>query len=266
MEPAAADAFEVPTTAYVPAPLEVPERRFAIPWQWWDAVVVFVAWFVVQSAALSVAPIRFGEDAGDADVAAAVLLGVVTLTGTCLGWVAVRGARSEVPGALRRLVGVKTPTLADVGRGVAWGVGGFVVVQGVLGVLIAVVVEQLGREVPAVQETVQAAARAEGTAVPIVLAVGVVLLGPLAEELLYRGLLYQALARDLPAWPAFGLSGLAFGLSHGELFVVALTFPLGMLLAWTMRRYGTLVVPVVAHMVFNLISYVLITRVDAGAL
>jgi membrane protease YdiL (CAAX protease family) len=42
----------------------------------------------------------------------------------------------------------------------------------------------------------------------------VVILGPCAEELLFRGVVYPGLRNELGAWAAVPLSGLIFGLFH----------------------------------------------------
>ena len=138
-----------------------------------------------------------------------------------------------------------------------WGLGAFVVIQLGFGIALTQLVEALGREIPPVQENVQEAVQSAG-GVPVMIAIGVVLLGPVGEEMLYRGVLLQALGKHLPGWPAIGLSSLAFGLTHFEPFVIVLTFPLGLVLAWVSRRRGTIVTAIVAHAVFNLIGVLLI--------
>lgn len=233
------------------------DRRWPITWEWWDAVIIFVAWVFI-SGVFAVGVLSLFEDAESAQATAAgVLVSVVLLSAVCVGWVAVRGAQvPEVP-AVRRLLGVTRPGPRHVLLGLGYGVVAFVVLQLGLGVALTTLIELLGREVPPVQETVQEAVRSSGST-SLVVALGVVVLGPVGEELLYRGVLYQALARHVSGWPAIGLTGLAFGLTHFEPLVVVLTFPLGMLLAWLVRRHGTLVVPIAAHMAFNLIGFAII--------
>jgi len=87
-------------------------------------------------------------------------------------------------------------------------------------------------------------------AVALVLAVT---LGPLAEELLFRGLLskkYGILA-----------SSVAFGLAHyfyGSVIEVAGAVAIGMLFAWYVRKTGNLVAPVFAHCAYNALSLAVI--------
>lgn len=264
MEPPPGDTVPVPAGEFEPPPIDGRERRYHLPWEWWDALAIYFIWIVLAGGAAALLAQAFADPLSDAATATGVLAAVILLTLVVLGWVAMRGDRAGVGDAVRRAFGPKRPELRDVWLGIGYGIGGFVVIQLGLGIALTTLIESLGRELPPIQEGVQEAARAGGT-VPVLIGVGVVLFGPLGEELLYRGVLYQALARDLPGWPAVGLSGLAFGVTHVEPFVIALTFPLGMLLAWAQRRHGTLLVPLTAHVVFNLIGFTLIAFGDPTA-
>lgn len=84
----------------------------------------------------------------------------------------------------------------------------------------------------------------------------VVLVTPLLEELLYRGLLQETL-RTLGAgrWPAILMASAVFALMHWQntaphavvsLFVLSLGF------GWAYERTGRLTAPIVMHMLFNL--------------
>ena len=263
MQPEVGDRIPVPAADWSPAPMDGRDRRHAIPWEWWDALVIYVLWLVVAGAGATIVGSTFSDPLSSESTAVGVLVAVVMLTAVTVSWVRFRGLQAKVPDAVRRAFGVKQPTLRDVALGIGYGLAGFVVVQLGLGIALTTLIDALGRDAPVVQEGVQEAAQAGGVT-SLLVGLGVVLLGPLGEELLYRGVLFQALNKHLPAWPAIGLSGLAFGVTHVEGFVIALTFPLGMVLAWVMRRHGTLVVPIVAHVVFNLIGFLLIRSGAAG--
>jgi membrane protease YdiL (CAAX protease family) len=62
----------------------------------------------------------------------------------------------------------------------------------------------------------------------------------------------------LPLWPAMGLSGLAFALSHLEALAIVILLPVGMFFAWIFHRTGSLLVPIAAHAVFNLVNVLLL--------
>lgn len=249
----------------MPPSMDVVDTRQPVPWEWFDTLVVFLLWSLLQVVVVAIYPAGFSEDPAPAHIATAVLAGATSLLVVSLAWAWWRGQGADGTGGIRRLLGVKPATGRDLLMGLAWGVGGFVTIQLGFGLAITTIIEALGREVPPVQVGVQEAALATGST-PLLLWLGAGLIGPMAEELLFRGFLYQGLAKRLPGWPAVGLSGLAFALLHLELLVIGLTFPFGMLLAYTFRRYGTLVVPVTAHVVFNLIALALVRAGDGLAL
>lgn len=231
-----------------------PEERVegAVPWRWWDALAVFVLVEVVGAVFAGAVAQALGQD---------VLLPVLivasgtAMAGLVLGWVRVR-----YPGRTRLLFGPARPTAADVGIGVAVGVGAFVVSVAGLGTLLAFLIERAGGQVPQVQEQLQSAlVEARFGAV---IAFAAIVLAPLGEELLFRGLLFAGLRRSLPLWPAALLAGLAFAVSHLEWIAIIVIFPAGVLFALAYQRRGTLLVPIVAHATFNLINVVLL-RVGA---
>lgn len=88
---------------------------------------------------------------------------------------------------------------------------------------------------------------------PTALWLGAALLTPVAEELFFRGILQSALARATRS-PGFGIiaSSLLFGLAHsGQPQVVPALMLFGVILACMYQRSGSLVGPIVAHMLFN---------------
>ncbi len=92
--------------------------------------------------------------------------------------------------------------------------------------------------------------KAEGLGV-LVLALVVVVMAPLAEEVFYRGLLQRTLLRRIPLWPAMIVTSLVFAASHLQ----ALQFPalaaFGLVLSWLAHRTGRLGRSIWAHVGFN---------------
>jgi membrane protease YdiL (CAAX protease family) len=79
-----------------------------------------------------------------------------------------------------------------------------------------------------------------------------VLLAPIAEETLFRGVLLPHLARSIGPFAAIYTSALLFGVlhvAHGVLFIGPLT--LGAILGWARVRSGGLLTPIVLHVTFN---------------
>lgn len=79
-----------------------------------------------------------------------------------------------------------------------------------------------------------------------------VLVAPVAEELLVRGLVYPTLRQALPKGWAMVLSAAIFGAFHGDRlwFLYATLF--GLLLAWVLEESGSLGPCMLMHMAFNL--------------
>jgi membrane protease YdiL (CAAX protease family) len=93
-----------------------------------------------------------------------------------------------------------------------------------------------------------------------VAAVTAVLAAPLAEELLFRGLVYRLARRAWGAWPAAVVSSLLFGLIHGEPWYLFGLIGLGLVLAYLYETTGSLVAPVIAHALHNAVSLYLMIR------
>lgn len=84
--------------------------------------------------------------------------------------------------------------------------------------------------------------------------IGAAVIAPLAEEFFFRGMLQNALGSILTSrWAPILLSSLAFGAVH---FTQPHTVPalvvLGLILGYAYERTGAIVVPVIAHSLFNL--------------
>lgn len=101
---------------------------------------------------------------------------------------------------------------------------------------------------------------------PILTAIFTVFLAPLSEECLFRGLIFgQTLKKSRMG--AYALSAVCFALIHvmGYLgtytplqLVLSLVqyLPIGLILAWSYEKSGTIAVPILIHMIINAISMV----------
>lgn len=88
-----------------------------------------------------------------------------------------------------------------------------------------------------------------------ILAVGV--LPAMAEELIYRGILYKGFRKFVPVVAANLLSAFVFGLMHMNMVQFVYAFVLGAAFAWVYERYKTLWAPVLMHMSANVFSVLL---------
>jgi membrane protease YdiL (CAAX protease family) len=102
---------------------------------------------------------------------------------------------------------------------------------------------------------------------PVVLVtlVDTVVVTPVFEELVFRGLLFGTLRRRLAPAPAAAISAGLFALAHGYgVLGFAAVFWSGLLWAWAYDRTGSLVPPIIAHAVDNLsaaVAVLLVLRV-----
>lgn len=91
-----------------------------------------------------------------------------------------------------------------------------------------------------------------------VLALGLsnVIVGPVTEELVYRGILLPSLASWLGLPAAIVVSSFAFGAYHFSWEELPALTLLGLLLAaCTVKSRGNLLAPTLAHMVYNLVAF-----------
>ena len=92
----------------------------------------------------------------------------------------------------------------------------------------------------------------------------VVLLGPITEELIFRGLVYTRLRQATTPLVAAVLSGIAFGAVHGNMIQFFYAFTLGVVLALIMERYHSLLPCIIVHIFFNGVSFLPYYELPAG--
>lgn len=88
---------------------------------------------------------------------------------------------------------------------------------------------------------------------------GIVLYGfvsPVAEEMVFRGLMYNRMRKYYPAGLAIVLSGLFFGLYHGNPVQGIYGTCMGILMAYLYERTGHFYLPLLVHMLANLSVFV----------
>jgi membrane protease YdiL (CAAX protease family) len=77
------------------------------------------------------------------------------------------------------------------------------------------------------------------------------ILGPIVEELIFRGLALGWLQRLMPFWLAALISSVLFGLAHEQGPHIILAAVLGLVFAFLYRRAGSLWAPIAGHIVNN---------------
>lgn len=84
--------------------------------------------------------------------------------------------------------------------------------------------------------------------------IGLGIIIPLAEEMLYRGVIYRRLQNVFNIKVGIVMSAIMFGMVHGNTVQIIYGFIAGLVFAWLYSEFNSLKVPVLAHCVMNLTS------------
>lgn len=94
----------------------------------------------------------------------------------------------------------------------------------------------------------------------LVLPMGILLYGivsPLAEEVVFRGLVYNRMRRDMGVYIAIIFSSVLFGVYHFNIVQGVYGILMGLVIAWVYERYGGFIYPCLVHMGANTFIYLL---------
>lgn len=83
---------------------------------------------------------------------------------------------------------------------------------------------------------------------------GLGLIIPIVEEMVFRGLMYERLKEFLDLKLAVVLAAFSFGAVHGNLVQGIFSFFLGLLLIYVYERYHSLLAPILFHMASNILA------------
>ncbi len=85
----------------------------------------------------------------------------------------------------------------------------------------------------------------------------VVIIAPLTEEILFRGLILGELAKCFNMHIAIILQAVLFGVMHGNIIWAVIAFLSAVLYGYFIRKYENIFTPVAGHMSVNLLSFIL---------
>lgn len=77
---------------------------------------------------------------------------------------------------------------------------------------------------------------------------------PIAEEILYRGMLFNSLCRVFSSGVAYFVSAFVFAIMHGTIVHMVIGFVCGIMLALVYHYTGKLWMSIVVHMIYNSLS------------
>ena len=91
------------------------------------------------------------------------------------------------------------------------------------------------------------------------------LISPITEEIVFRGLVFNRMRRYCKAAMAIVMSGLLFGVYHGNMVQGLYGTCMGILLAYTYERMHSFVIPCLFHAVANITVYTLAQNAELHA-
>jgi hypothetical protein len=235
----------------LPLPLPLDRAYPAVPFPAWLGIGLFLALqFSSLVAAVGLAALAdldlFGERSADGSVHPILMVSQVVPLAAGLLVLRAFGPRAH------RTVGVRG---GDVGKGMLLGAVAF---AAILPICVAALIVSIGAlrlvegpiQTHPILETVQ---QTRDPWTLLVLLVQAVVVAPVVEEFLYRGVLLSALVRGAGAIAGLVVSSVLFALVHApaEPQAVVPLFFLGMALAYAAYRTRSLVAPILAHALFN---------------
>jgi membrane protease YdiL (CAAX protease family) len=227
--------------------------RHALPeWRYRGPSVLVMLVLAVIASNLAVLPVASEVAALLGDGEMTPLGTLLVLTVTQLGMI---GAAALFVFAPRALAGVAWLPARGLWRSIGIGLGlalpAWIGAQ-LIGLVVVRLMEQFGME-PDTGATSEALARAD----PAVLVVALVLVAPVAEEIFFRGVVYNAWLREHGPRAALFGSAVLFSLIHGSLFLFLPILALGIALVLLYRATGSLPAAIAMHAGFNGITVLL---------
>lgn len=92
----------------------------------------------------------------------------------------------------------------------------------------------------------------------VLMAGSVLLVAPVLEEVLFRGIVFRGFAKKLPLPLAMAVSGFVFALVHVNAASFLALWYLGVSFAWLYARTRTILAPITLHCAFNLANLLLL--------
>lgn len=164
-------------------------------------------------------------------------------------------ARGETLGVVRTKTAEDTDAITAAGR--RYRLGRMAALTGILAFSVSLGLNAL-LTLTGFADSSQAYQKVADRQYGVAFAVGLVLYGmvsPLAEEVVFRGVIYNRLRRQYNPAVGIGVSGLLFGAFHGNPVQGVYGACLGMLMAYLYERSGSFPIPLLFHAVANLAVY-----------
>ncbi|HSF84696.1 MAG TPA: type II CAAX endopeptidase family protein [Acidimicrobiia bacterium] len=222
----------------------------------WTATDAFLVFFVGLVG--SVIGVAFATVAGAADFGL-VAAGLGAQAVAALGLAAYLSSRRGT-GDWERDFGLRIEP-----RHVGWLAAGLAL-QLAVALLVGPIIELFAPEDAPQQGIADVAEDLDGSVNTLVFLFLVVIVAPLVEELIFRGMLLSRLRRSMGKWGAVTMSAAVFAAIHlidpNAVFAVPGLFLIGLALGWAALRYGNLSVPIFLHAGVNLTGAIVLLYSD----
>lgn len=141
---------------------------------------------------------------------------------------------------------------------------GFLLIGLTVYFFISLYLEAVGWILPEVMDEYNQLMELSGIAeLTLVSTIASIVLAPLGEEIIFRGLTYRYFRKAGACfWAANILQALLFGIIHLNWVQGGYAFLLGLLLGYMGKRYNSLLVPMLLHMIFNFCGTYIATAFD----
>lgn len=226
------------------------------PWDLMDTVKVFAFYLLTMTlgSAILIFGFRkfFGQDVNAVFGENAVVLTIVMLTNglSCLYILYIVNVRLGQPMAALGM------SLSDWKGNLFLGLSRYAVILPIIlvaGFLVELTTKNVGMT-PEHQAVVQRFLEERSyLGILAIIAFGA-LIGPVTEEVLFRGFLQPALKEIMGGMKAILLTSFFFALVHFNLYIFIQIFILGLLLGYLYEKTGTLVAPLSVHILHNSVS------------
>ena len=232
-----------------------PGAPMAVPWGPGDSgLAALLAFFAFILSQIVVLP-AVGKGENDPTLLALSLLGTLIWQALII-WLAFCIARRKGGDAkdlgLRRPFEVKGRDF-DFGAVLRLVFGGYVVAE-VLTIGYGAVANATGLDVLEPQKQLPDRLFTDAGLIALT-GVAVALTAPIAEEILFRGIIFGGLNRAWGFWPAAFGSGILFAVAHAQSGLIIPFTLVGVTLAYVYRRAGSIYASMSVHFLFNCISF-----------
>ena len=95
------------------------------------------------------------------------------------------------------------------------------------------------------------------------------IIGPILEELLFRGIIFNELKKFNPQMKSILITSFLFSIMHTTILQIIYAFALSFMLIYVYQKYKTIFAPIIMHItsnLFNLLSCILITNLNQNIL